>query len=157
MKQRHGFVSNSSSSSFIVRGTKRTTSQIMREMLKLVKAERKENKYNTRKITKVIKWLQTHPKKDMPLVYPYTCNYETWIFKNKDNTDTIIETCNNHDCNWESMDFDYRSEDDYDEDFKYMKTLKFLDLEDMKEKTYDEYNKDLEIKFAEEMKTRSKK
>ena len=157
MKTRHGFVSNSSSSSFIVHEPKRTTAQIMRDMLKLVRNEWKEEKYNTRKITKIIKWLQAHPRKDIPLVFPNTCNYETWVFKNANGMDTLIETCNNHDCNWESMDFDYRGEDEYDEDMKHMKTLKFLDLSDMKEKTYDEYNKEWEVRFAEEMKTRSKK
>jgi len=157
MKTRNGFVSNSSSSSFIVHDPKRTTAQIMRDMLKLVKAEWKEEKYNTRRITKVIKWLQSHPRKDVPIMFPNTCNYETWIFKNNNESDTIIETCNNHDCNWDSMDFDYRSEDDYDEDRKYMKSLKFLDLTTMTEKTYDEYNKELEDKFKAEMKTRSKK
>ena len=147
MKTRHGFVSNSSSSSFIVHDPKRTTAQIMREMLKLVKAEWKEEKYNTRKITKVIKWLQAHPKKNIPLVYPNTCNYETWVFKNLNSTDTMIETCNNHDCNWENMNFDHRHEHDYNDDYDYMETLKFLDLSDMKEKTYHDYNKEWDVHF----------
>jgi hypothetical protein len=157
MKQRHGFVSNSSSSSFIVHDPNRTTAQIMREMLKRVKSEWKYEKYNTRSITKIIKWLQTHPRKDMPLVYPNTCNYETWVFKNKDGMDTLIHTCNNHDCNWDSMNFDFRHEDDYDDDHQYMKTLKFLDLADMKEKTYDEYNGEWERRLVEELSVRKKK
>ena len=156
MKERHGFVSNSSSSSFIVHNPKRTTAQILREMLKRVKAEWKEEKYNTRKITKVIKWLQAHPKKDIPLVYPNTCNYETWVFKNASGIDTLIETCNNHDCNWESMDFDYRGEDNYEDDWKYMKTLTFLDITNMTEKTYDEYNKEWDERFKAELQKRSK-
>lgn len=158
MKIRYGFVSNSSSSSFVVRDPNRTSSQIMREMLKLVKAEWKEEKYNTRSITKVIKWLQSHPKKDTPLMFPRTCNYETWTFKNKNGFDTLIFTCNNHDCNWQSMDFDYRREDDYEEDRKYMKTLSFLDLDTMKETTYDKRNKELEEYLEKEMlKRRSEK
>jgi hypothetical protein len=157
MKERKGFVSNSSSSSFIVHDPNRTTSQIMREMLKLVKAERKEYKTNTRSITKIIKWLQYHPKKDMPLVYPNTCNYETWIFKNKNGFDTLIHTCNNHNCNWESMEFDFRHDDNHEEDWLYMKTLKFLDLADMKEKTYNEYNKEWEERLASELRMRKKK
>jgi hypothetical protein len=156
MKVRYGFVSNSSSSSFIVHDANRTTSQIMRDMLKILKAEWKEEKYNTRQLTKVIKWLQTHPKKDIPIVYPRTCNYETWIFKTGNGMDTIIETCNNHDCNWESMDFDHGNEDDHEEDWKYMKTLTFLDLEDMKEKTYDKYNAQWEERFKTELLKRTK-
>jgi hypothetical protein len=156
MKERRGFVSNSSSSSFIVHDPKRTTAQILREMLKRVKAEWKEERYNTRKITKVIKWLQAHPKKDIPLVYPNTCNYETWVFKNANGMDTLIETCNNHDCNWESMDFDYRGEDNYEDDWKYMKTLTFLDITNMTEKTYDEYNKEWDERFKAELQKRSK-
>jgi hypothetical protein len=156
MKQRHGFVSNSSSSSFIVHSPNRTTSQILRDMLKILKAEWKEEKYNTRALTKVIKWLQSHPKKDIPLLYPRTCNYETWVFKSKDGMDTIIETCNNHDGNWQSMDFDIGFQEGKEEDWEYMKTLKFLDLDDMKEKTYDEYNKEWDERFKAELLKRTK-
>ena len=141
MKVRYGFVSNSSSSSFVVHNPDRTTAQTMREMLKLVRAEGVEERYGKQyinPITKCIIWLQSHPKTDKPLLYPNTCNYETWVYKNK-NGDLCIDTCNNHDSNWESMDFDYRNDDNYESDRAFMKSLKFLDLIDMIEKTYDEW------------------
>lgn len=142
MKVRYGFVSNSSSSSFVVHRPDETTAQIMREMLKIVKAEWKDEKFPKKMINaidKSLKWLQSHPKKDIPLLYPNTCNYETWVYKTKGG-DIFVDTCNNHDSNWENMTFDFRNEDDHDEDFEYLKTLKFLDLSDMKEKTRDEYD-----------------
>lgn len=137
MKLRYGFVSNSSSSSFIVHSPDQTTAQTMREMLKLVKAEWKEEKTGRKMInaiTKVIKWLQSHPKFDKPLLYPNTCNYETWVYKN-DEEDLRIDTCNNHDSNWDSMNFDYM-----DEEYEGKKELEYLNLETMKTQTYKQYN-----------------
>jgi len=157
MKTRIGFVSNSSSSSFVIWNSERTTAQVMRDMLKLVKAEWKEEKVGRKPInaiTKCIKWLQTNYRKDMPLLYPGTCNYETWIYKDKYGN-LFVETCNNHDGNWQSMDNIIPLGDDNDEKLPHIrKKLEFLDLSNMKTKTYDEFNKEWEEKFATWMKSK---
>jgi hypothetical protein len=142
MKTRSGFVSNSSSSSFIVHDPKRTTAQIMRNMLVILKKEHKEKGYDIKKLTKIIKWLKFNSEMDKPLLYPYTCNYETWVYKSKNKIDTLIDTCNNEDGDWSSMDYNFKHKDNElsEEDWEYMKTLKFLDLTDMKEKTYKEFS-----------------
>lgn len=141
MRIRTGFVSNSSSSSFVIWNSERTTAQVMRDMLKLVKTEWKEERVGRKyvsTITKCIKWLQTNYRKDMPLLYPGTCNYETWIYKDKYGN-LFVETCNNHDGNWQSMEELLQLGYD-DENLPHIKKeLKFLDLSDMKTKTYDEW------------------
>ena len=117
-----------------------TTAQIMKEMLLVVKAEWKEEKYNIKLLSKMIKWLTTNSSKDIPLLFPLSCNYETWVFKRPNSKETIIQTCNNHD--WLSSDAELTPISDYasDGDWCILKKFKFLDLSDMKTKTYKEYN-----------------
>lgn len=150
MKIRNGFVSNSSSSSFVIWSSDRSTAQTMRDMLKLVRAEWREEGIKrpyVREITKCIKWLQSNYRKDMPLLYPHTCNYETWIYKDKYGN-LFIETCNNHDGNWQSMeDFTPLGDDSYERLPGIRNELEFLDLSDMQSRTYDKYNEEYEKQY----------
>jgi len=152
MKLRNGFVSNSSSSSFVIWDAKQTTSKVMLEMLKLVHTEYKDEEWKegAKAIDKVIKWLKKNPAFDKPLLYPNTCNYETWIWKDASGN-ILIDTCNNHDCNWESMEFGDK-EGSTLQDFELDKTIKFLDLTTRKsltaKKYHEEWDKEFEKKYG---------
>lgn len=98
MKVRKGFVSNSSSSSFIVNAT--STKEIAIKMMEfLVKREDEDSFFAEKK-----KIFDENIKKvtdlDTPIYIPWTCNYETYIWK-KDKDNFIVDTCNNHGW-WES-------------------------------------------------------
>ena len=152
MKYRYGFVSNSSSSSFVIWDTKQTTSQVMLQMLELVRKEHEEEEWKegAKAVDKVIKWLKKNLDFDKPLLYPNTCNYETWIWKDASGN-ILIDTCNNHDCNWESMSFGNK-EGSTLEDFELDETIKFLDLTTKRsltaKKYNDEWDKEFEKKFG---------
>jgi len=95
MKARIGFVSNSSSSSFIV--TEGTTKQVCQRMLSILAEEYAEY------------WKELMPQLDSaeealaelpdgydgPILLPHTCNYETVIVRVGD--DIHVYTSNNHD------------------------------------------------------------
>ena len=100
MKVRNGFVSNSSSGSFVVNGVL-SSMEVFRMMIPLVK----ENYCDYEDGKKM--WKRTHGEnvkrfkksrgKDFNegIIIPFTCNYETFIYPVKDG-ECYIETCNNH-------------------------------------------------------------
>ncbi len=142
MKIRNSFVSNSSSSSFIVSVKDAVTvGECAFIMLSHVIEQRKE-RYPEDEIVPVIlaaqQWLQDNLTYDKPIVIPWTCNYETWVWKN--DVGICVDTCNNE--GWyDILDAQYVSEDwpYIEEEGPQFKdghsTASFLDLSTMKETT----------------------
>lgn len=100
MKIRNGFVSNSSSSSFLLKAN--STMEIFCRMLPLLKKDYEFddeavsawNKYHAPRIEK---FLKKYPKDfNGGIRIPFTCNFETYIYP-VDGGESYIETCNNID------------------------------------------------------------
>jgi len=151
LKIRKGFVSNSSSSSFIIsgdgpNGKVRSTIRIAKEMVKIVHEDYSEeelsgfdteevadlNKIEDERFNRVLKLYEENKDFDKPLCIPWTCNYETYIFKNKKGNIHVL-TCRNH--FWDDLPYDvidYTGEDGY---YSIDRPDSFLDLSDMETKT----------------------
>lgn len=125
MKIRSGFVSNSSSSSFIVTGESSMT--IALAMMSKVYEEWKPHK----QLAAAIKYAKAHRKFDGNIHFPWSCNYETWIRKSG-RGDYEIHTCNNH--NWDELNIVGSLEDCEDTGFN---RCDYFDLRDKKTKSYD--------------------
>jgi hypothetical protein len=103
MKIRVGFVSNSSSSSFVVKPDI-TTSDVALIMLNAIIDERKD-RYKPeeleKKFGKALEWLHENPNYNDPIMFPWSTTY-IWYT----NEGIYVETCNNH--SWyKYLDFDY--------------------------------------------------
>ena len=103
MKSRQGFVSNSSSSSFILSG-KKTVIEYARQMVPFRDWEERDNELDN-----MLKQLQDDPSwnDNAPITFN-TCNYETYIARLGDHV--YIATCNNHPF-YEAFDDDCASPD----------------------------------------------
>ena len=98
MKIRQGFVSNSSSSSFVIAADKKIKT-IFDLACKMIPAREFEDEDDTKLIRK-IKASKVNP--DTPLMFR-SCNYDTYIVKEGDYF--VVETCNNHD--WHDLGLDF--------------------------------------------------
>lgn len=159
MKIRSGFVSNSSSSSFIIRDG-RTAVEVAKQMCEIVFeeyeredwfSEEKKKEY-LEKNKKILKWLDDNPKYPGSILIPLTCNYETWIYTDWIKLGNIfIDTCNNHD--WEPLrpskwtsdtDYEYKMKDDMKSkniefyDLNLHRVITRLEWEEEKRKYFDE-------------------
>ena len=94
MKIRNGFVSNSSSSSFIINDNEEFSSvfDIAEYMIPC-----RDMYENTDELLKRLKESDKHP--DTPINFG-SCNYDTFIYKHKDIY--LVRTCNNHE--WGKLD-----------------------------------------------------
>lgn len=93
MKIRNGFVSNSSSSSFIL-DNKYKTSEIAITMLEHLDRERDDYNRLQNEIKKYKTLINNYPDlEDINTFFPWSTNYDTYIFKH--NNLIYINTCNN--------------------------------------------------------------
>jgi hypothetical protein len=99
MKTRQGFVSNSSSSSFILQGASGhvlTTADVARALIEIMETDwlAEDPDYGpTFNETRALHWLRRHPGYDGPIMFPWSYNYETYIWSTPDGVK--VDTCNN--------------------------------------------------------------
>lgn len=127
MKTRQGFVSNSSSSSFMVQGPT-TTAQVGLLMMYEIVSDRMEFPDSTveDEIKAALKWLSENTQFNDPIVIPWSINYETFIWN--DGADVKVDTCNNH--SWDVLNPVYDGVEEYYEN-EHKKPDTYLDMYDM--------------------------
>ncbi len=152
MKVRNGFVSNSSSSSFIIEGDA-TISQVALTMMYEIRhcwSEWKEKDAfdwtPPESFGKAIQWLTDNRDYDEPLLLPWSTNEETFIWRH--DGIIMVKTCNNHD--WSLVGPRYT---EYEDTFYEQRKLHiFLDLDDMRHKTHKQFWDEQMAKWEERRK-----
>jgi len=148
MKIRNGFVSNSSSSSFIIRGGEESVGDIATSMLNIVIEDftdwndkpTKRNIYNTWK--KNLKAALKRPdvkSGKIGIVMP-SCNYDTYIIQ-KDDT-IYISTANNHTWDINATDIEYDDGKDYESLRNVIEDSFFFDIRNKIIHSHERYEYD---------------
>ena len=130
MKIRQGFVSNSSSSSFVVLDENlNTTAKVAFMMLSRVINDRENNGWDVAdSLTKAMEFLSKGLEYNNPLYFPWSINYDTFIWER--DLKIVVDTCNNH--SWYE-DLNRNCFDKYDEDINGEKEFElFFNLDTMK-------------------------
>jgi len=155
LKIKHDFVTNSSSTAYIV--DYRKPIDAARKMLDIFFENWKEGPRDAPHPHEMIvkKWLKDNPDFDGNIVIPWTCNYETFIYDG-DWIDVArgrslrVDTCRNE--NWEDeglMIKRYLGEDDYYDENR--ESDLFLDLTDFKIKTRLQFKREQSKQFEKEL------
>lgn len=146
MKIRTGFVSNSSSSSFVVDA--KSTMEVFKKMIPLVKKDYGEDgnsvwdEYHGRDVDRFIK---AHDDNfNAGIIIPFTCNYETFIFPSVKGK-CYVETCNNHP--WEEV-FSDMIEDESDCKHSRDNTTMFVNVNTNKTTTAKAFTKKLYASYG---------
>lgn len=147
MKKKLDFITNSSSTAFMVKA--KNTGTVLKKMwdiyLKDLKEYWPDNELSEQQL-EADKWINENYKTfNNNVIIPWTCNYETLIFHN-DNSDISkkgyieVNTCTNTNW-WGSSKLDIIDiGDDWDYGTKFnLDEIQFKDLFDMKTKTYKEF------------------
>jgi len=149
VKIKNEFVTNSSSISFIIKWKRPI--YVAKQMLKIFFSNWEQDDYNKRikhaNEERILKWFDENPKYEGNIYFPWSCNYETYIYTiDPDWFPSVrVDTCYNE--NWDGNGLYI---DEYIEEYDYCKCtekttevcsckdpnfqIKFLDLTDMKVK-----------------------
>jgi len=100
VKIRTGFVSNSSSSSFVITDSGiKTTAETAWMMLSVVLEDicDREADFDSwiKEVGRALKFLESNLNLDEPITFPWSINEETYIWKNSEDK-ICVDTCNNH-------------------------------------------------------------
>jgi hypothetical protein len=151
MKIRNGFVSNSSSSSFIVNA--KSSMEVFLKMIGVVYDEYKEYEngawWKKHHEENVMRFIENHADKfNEGIIIPFTCNFETYIFPAKDGK-CYVETCNNHP--WESVFPDIFEDETEGRHYKDGRTS-FVDVSTGEKTTAKRFHDDLYNKWFKDIK-----
>ncbi|MFC1454139.1 hypothetical protein ACFLQL_03065 [Verrucomicrobiota bacterium] len=135
MKIRNGFVSNSSSSSFVLKGI--SIKEVASKMLDIVIAEWEDGKQDSYKYFQELTNNLEAAREDKPITLP-SCNYDTYICK-LTNGNIYVSTCNNHDWTDLSHGENLGGADNAGEFEEYADTLFYFDVRDCSIHTRDIY------------------
>lgn len=128
MKVRNGFISNSSSMSFVIKDKVRT-SLVVAQMARIVEKEWEDEQQDKRYfkcLCDTMQFLEDHPGFDNNVILWWTCNFPTYIFRldpeifpgrSSSPFHIHVYTCNNH-AFWRELDL-YQIENTSDEDSYY--------------------------------------
>lgn len=129
MKKKIDFITNSSSSSFILPSTIKDTKTVAKQMVDIIFKEWKEFDSLDEDFKKQIYNNIKELDKNENIMIPFSCNYETFIHR-LENGNIFVDTCHNHD--WErTMDIiEHFNPDVYNEqEDKKMSEMTFVDIE----------------------------
>jgi hypothetical protein len=138
MKVKNDFITNSSSTSFII--NEKNTKEVAKRIVNIIFSEWESHGYGPDDIFRenIYNAIEKLSDNDNILI-PFTCNYETFIYTYKGQI--IVDTCWNH--NWSSLNIigNYRSEcDEYNLEYNSMKdNLEFINIESGLIRTKDEH------------------